>query len=99
MRQSLWRDPVAASANSVGNSIWGYYADGFFDRRAIGNPEGITATPNSAVSATTGAVAYAGRLFFNPTTNASLFMPASSYRYFNSGQIFGAGGYGYYWTT
>lgn len=99
VRQSLWRDPVAASANSVGNSIWGYYADGFFDRRAIGNPEGITATPNSAVSATTGAVAYAGRLFFNPTTNASLFMPASSYRYFNSGQIFGAGGYGYYWTT
>jgi hypothetical protein len=75
IRQSLWLNPQSGGTSSVTNSNWGYYADGFFDRRTI---------QNSAVSATNSTnnkyVAYIGRLFFHPTTFASMFFPAAGTR-------------------
>ena len=101
MRQSLWRYPQSASISDVGNSVWGYYADGFFDRREItGSIAVLGSNANSAVAATTGAVAYVGRLFFHPTTNASLFLPAAGLRFQNDrGRLEATGGGGYYWST
>ncbi|MCL2727766.1 MAG: fimbrillin family protein, partial [Bacteroidales bacterium] len=61
-------------------SVWGYYADGFFDRRQIVGSLGSPGEPLSAVNVSTVAVAYAGRLHYNITTNASLFMPGAGGR-------------------
>ena len=58
---------------------WGYYADGYFDRRQIVNSPGNSLT-NSAVAVTTNNVAYSGRLFFNVSTNASIFFPSAGFR-------------------
>ena len=110
IRQSLWLNPVAGGSWSSGrvgntdNTIFGYYADGFFDRREIENPAGVsgpgsTPRPNSAVSAATNQAAYNGRLFFNPYNNASLFFPVSGYREANQGALWNTGTSAYYWTT
>lgn len=90
-RQSLWLNPQNSTTSSLDNSAWGYYADGWFDRRAI--------TSSSTVAAGTSTVAYRGRLFFNPDTNAGLFIPAAGYRYTSSGQLSYAGSGGYYWSS
>ena len=57
---------------------FGYYADGFFDRRRIVN--GVTSIyrENSVVSSGDD-IAYIGRLFYS-ASYASLFMPAAGYR-------------------
>lgn len=45
LRQSLFYSPADGLVNSTPNSISGYYADGFFDRRQIKNsPTGDAAT-------------------------------------------------------
>ena len=92
MRQSLFVLPPlkqGASHGKVDNSAWGYYADGFFDRRpvvdAVGKKHDKNSGKNSAVSVATRDVAYVGRLFFNPLPesghyNASLFFPAAGVR-------------------
>ena len=95
IRQSLWLNPQAGVSNSnIDNSVWGYYADGFFDRRQISN---------NKVSATTNDVAYIGNLFYNTNTNASLFFPAAGNRKYASDNTAGnlqfAGNNGYYWTS
>jgi len=100
-RQSLYLNPqLGNNNNSINNSVWGYYADGFFDRRPItGGPAGSTSPgSNSSVSAGDDNIAHNGMLFFNPATNASLFFPAAGYRYSN-GPLYNAGTYGYYWTS
>ena len=56
----------------IENSQFGFYADGFYDRRVI--------ELNSLVSKDTRDVAYIGRLFYNPNTYASLFFPATGRR-------------------
>ena len=85
MRQSLfWK--VRSGWNygvELGNSIWGYYADGYFDRRKLSNGTGITAT-NTTVASGTPNIAHIGRLFYNPLVesdrlNASLFFPAAGW--------------------
>jgi hypothetical protein len=86
------------------NTAWGYYADGFFDRRPIENARGGNARPSSAVAVTGNGVAYLGRLFFNPLPaseryNASLFFPATGYRNPENGSLTGAGSYGMYWSA
>jgi len=74
-RQSLWLDPpVGNQEGNLKNSVFGNYADGFFDRRQI-VPTNLPSS-NVGVSFTTFNGALRGRLFFNPTTNASLFFPA-----------------------
>jgi len=77
-------------------SVWGYYADGFFDRRKIEDSE-IDGISNSVVSKGNDDVAYIGRLVYHPTTNASLFLPAAGMR-FNYGNLTNAGMYGRYWS-
>jgi len=95
LRQSLFQKPVIGhnKTSDIPNSVWGYYADGFFDRRPI---------TNTSVASGTKEVAYIGRLFFNPNTgsdhyNASVFFPAAGQRY--TGALTDAGVYGYYWTS
>jgi len=66
--------------NVNASSSWGYYADGYFDRRSIGNAPGTNSKVSSAVSTYNDQVAYNGRLFFNPATKASIFFPAAGYR-------------------
>ena len=74
------------------NNIKGYYADGFFDRRQ---------EVSWGVSRNNDDVAYRGFLVFNPTTNASLFLPDAGYRYSSvsdNGTLMSTGLDGYYWS-
>jgi len=79
---------VTLGTHTSTTPTWGYYADGFFDRRKIVNSAGALSQANTAVSYNSANVAdpinanvaYVGRLFFNSTTNASLFFPAAGYR-------------------
>jgi len=91
MRQSLYLNPLNGQNNSTDNSVWGYYADGYFDRRAITVAPGVTGSGLTAVSQQNSDVAYIGRLFFNPNTNASLFFPASGGRRDTDGTHIDAG--------
>jgi hypothetical protein len=70
-RQSLFLNPIAGNlANNLDNSVWGYYADGFFDRRPI--------ISNSVAPNKTN-IALIGRLFVNTKagSSASIFIPAA----------------------
>jgi hypothetical protein len=107
LRQSLYYSPGAGinyNSNLV-NSVWGYYADGFFDRRQIVTALGDNGAANSAVSVGNSSVAYVGRLFFNPIinserTNASIFFPATGNRNHVNGILQWAGGSdASYWTS
>jgi len=97
MRHSLYLDPQLGSTSSNSNSSWGYYADGFFDRRKI--VSSINSNILSAVSAENDSVAYMGRLFYNPTTYASLFFPAAGARWYDTGGLTYTGLEGRYWTS
>jgi len=99
MRQSLWLNPPSNTTSNSDNAIWGYYADGYFDRRALQTSLGSTTTTNSAVATGSIDVAYIGKLFFNPNTNASLFFPGGGYRIWNTGALDYAGIRGRYWTS
>jgi hypothetical protein len=95
IRQSLMLNPKTGSLVVISNSFWGYYADGFFDRRNTG--PGMTI--KSKVAETGGDVACIGRLFFNPNTYASLFFPAASFRYNDQGVLNTDFEVGNYWTS
>lgn len=92
---------------NAGNSkhIWGYYADGYFDRHAItgvtsGDPYGNatnTTVPSAAVKAGSNTVAYQGYLFVDLTNFTSLFMPGAGIRAQHNGQLGSAGNDGVYW--
>ena len=98
--QSLFSNIPTYTDNNVQNSVWGRYADGFFDRQAIVNSLGLNPNPiPSAVSVDNSAVAYIGRLFHNPTSYNSLFFPTSGNRYNSSGALSYAGGSGNYWSS
>ena len=79
-RQSLWLNPQTGTGSNTNNSFWGYYADGFFDRRQIVSGVGSYGGASSAVSVANKNVAYRGRLFYNPYDSRSLFLPAAGYR-------------------
>ncbi len=80
IRHSLWLQPPTGYPDfDKMNSAWGYYADGFFDRRPL------STNINGVVSSGNNDVAYSGSLFFNPVVgsdhyNASLFLPGAGYR-------------------
>jgi len=104
IRQSLWLNPPSGINSNAENSTWGYYADGYFDRNKLvaslyNTVKTSTSTPNSAVNTNSVDVAYEGKLFFNPITNASLFFPAGGFRFDFEGSLYNAGGRARYWTS
>ena len=74
---------------------WGYYADGFFDRRAPGTSEFGVAV---SVVATGSDVAFMGQLVYNPSTIASLFIPSAGNRFPTEQDTYGGGETGRYWS-
>ena len=106
LRQSLFMGPLVngatGSTTNKHNTIYGYYADGFFDRRELGTP--VNGKLNSAVAEGTRDFAYSGRLFVNQNINgdhynASLFFPLAGWRNSSTGALSQAGDIGYYWTS
>ena len=94
--QSLYLNPQSGKTNSVTNSVWGYYADGYFDRRPI--ISSVTGTTMSAVGSGS-TVAYIGRMFYNSSTGANIFFPAAGYRADFSGGLYSAGECGMNWSA
>jgi len=75
------RSDFNATTLTTSNALWGYYADGFFDRRLIKDALGMgDPLSRSAVSTSSDSVAYIGNLFHHPVTNATNFTPAAGYR-------------------
>jgi hypothetical protein len=100
MRQSLYYAPKNSTTNmdETGGRAWGYYADGYFDRRPITFQN--SSYQNTTVSPNTKDVAYIGTLFFNSANgNRSLFMPAGGYRYTVGGTLNNSGISGSFWTS
>jgi hypothetical protein len=93
-RQSLYLTPPTGANNNSDNIVWGYYADGYFDRRQI--VASVDEVASSAVSPDTKDVGYQGTLFVNTSTKASLFMPWGGERL--GGNLLYAGERGYYFT-
>ena len=83
LRQSLYKDLADESGINGHNSVWGYYADGFFDRRELSG--------KTTVAGTTRDAAYVGRMFINEYNDASLFFPAAGYRNYAQGELFSKG--------
>jgi len=104
LRQSIWLTPQTGNTtNNFDNSVWGYYADGFFDRREIVNGVWTSGGTNSSVSIDNDQIAHQGRLFFNPVSTSShyvssLFFPAAGMRgtNVNTGYFSAMGNNGYY---
>lgn len=99
IRQSLFSAPKNDDEVSTDNSIYGFYADGFFDRHRLRTPPGLSTFAYSAVSIDTYDIAFCGRLFFNPNNGASLFFPYAGERRSDNGQIQNLGRIGAYFTT
>ena len=112
IRQSLYAIPNGDTFGpshpadvTLQNSIWGYYADGFFDRLPVGtSPNGVDSTtvsynPSNLSAPSNASVAYAGLLIYNPTTAASLFLPTSGLRESNNGALTDTGAMSAYWTS
>ena len=112
-RQSLYATPDGDTYGPahpdhihIDNSLWGFYADGFFDRLPVEtSPNGIVSTTVSYHALNLAApanaeIAYAGRLFYNPTTFSSLFLPAPGLRDGSDGGALKESGYrAAYWTN
>jgi hypothetical protein len=85
--QSLLPDPTGTTSSTT-NVISGYYADGFFDRRALVSVPDQTSFPLCCVSYSTTAagryVAVRGSVIFNPNTLQSIFFPLSGGRSVNN---------------
>ncbi len=88
--QSLWQTVPPKRETNTDNSVWGYYADGWFDRKEL-NSNANTVEGNNA------GAAYVGRLFYNTNGSASIFFPVAGnrqdYTTIMTGQV------GAYWTT
>lgn len=108
LRQSLLASLLDGRTPSNNNTVTGYYADGFFDRRCLVSSTGSFV--GTTVSFLTGLldlknakVAYIGTLFYNPNNWASLFFPSAGGRpgaTLTPGVPIGnAGQYGFYWCS
>jgi hypothetical protein len=110
IRQSWYATPdnetysTVPTNTNLENSLWGFYADGFSDRLVVASsPNGTDSTTvsfnSSNLSAITNTdVAYVGRLIYNPTTYASIFLPAPGTRGIN-GTLTSSGTFATYWTS
>lgn len=99
---------VLYSSKILENVKYGYYADGFFDRRPIktgtmlngsSRETGLTTIAYNGVSLYNANAAFGGTLLFNPETNASVFFPAAGRRWHQDGSLEYAGETGYYWSS
>jgi hypothetical protein len=101
MRQSLYAAPGNGAGTTGSGWAWGYYADGYFDRRPIGISVGTNAVANTAVSVNTKDAAYIGTLFFNSANgNRSLFAPAAGIRNPEANYVLSySGDTGRYWSS
>lgn len=98
--QSLYANPIDGNDSELTNSVWGYYADGFFDRRTPTMQTSYwSSSANSAVSTDQSTVAYIGRLYYNPNDYTSLFFPAAGQRNSSSGYLLSTGDQGCYWSS
>jgi len=106
IRHSLWISGAGSVKENQDtnpeNVVWGYYADGYFDRRqivpAIVGPTTNYPTTLPRAVATPGAeVAYMGMLLYNKYNNASLFFPVTGFRTLN-GSLDQAGKSGHGWS-
>ncbi|WP_018335998.1 hypothetical protein [Butyricimonas synergistica] len=77
------------------NTTFTFYSDGFFDRRPIKEPS----SGNYGVSIDNSQVGYQGVLYFNPTTYASIFFPATGRLNNITGKLESPGSTGYYWSA
>ncbi|MCD7969942.1 MAG: hypothetical protein LUF87_06270 [Alistipes sp.] len=75
--QSLFLNPPVDNQNELSNSVKGYYADGFFDRRPL---ESHGFENHNVVSKTDHRIAHLGVVMFNPWNYGSLFFPLSGTR-------------------
>ncbi|MCL2727667.1 MAG: hypothetical protein FWD56_04710, partial [Bacteroidales bacterium] len=98
IKQSLWEKPQMGYGNNESNILFGYYADGFYDRRKVERLGG-SANANGYVAGDTPEMAWGGRLFYNPVTNASLFFPVGKGRNFNDGVVPPSLTYAHYQTS
>jgi len=108
VRQSLWWNPVdGAGVGNSNNLAWGYYADGFFDRREIVDAIHAGGVPDldyGLKSSVYGNVrdpraAHIGNLFFNPYNRASLFFPSPGFRGDMYGNLLFSGVHSIYQTS
>ena len=70
--------------------VWGYYADGYFDRRAVN-------AATHSVSGTSVGIASAGGIFYHPTTYKSVFTTTSGFRDI-TGELMDVGVRSGYWS-
>ena len=106
--------PTGGSSSNITNlmantaSVWGYYADGFFDRRKLCGPIGMAGKSETQVSwdntndaaAKNEFVAYAGALLYNISDNKSIFFPSAGLRLggSNSGGLNSPGDFAGFWS-
>lgn len=93
----------------LNEGMYGFYADGFFDRRPIvkrnmvdGLQRDKTPVPTTTykgVSLDNTEAAYGGTLLFNATSKASVFFPAAGRRWYANGSLEYASETGYYWSS
>ena len=104
MRQSLFLMPPVGHSETHQtnreNAVFGFYADGFFDRRlptnATGNP--VSRATASTVAAGTIQIAHRGVVLFNTESQASIFFPHSgTLSAFGTPSLIGS--HGGYWST
>ncbi|MCL2072332.1 MAG: fimbrillin family protein [Marinilabiliaceae bacterium] len=97
-RHSLWENYTLAQGGNGNqdNYAYGYYADGFYDRRPADKSNDYTS--NGVVAGGTKYAAFGGGLFFNENTKASLFFPVGGQRDGSTGIIKNQGITGYYLT-
>ena len=84
------------------NNVNGYYADGFFDRRARTSTAQGAIPAEKAVSYNNANIAYAGIMFFNITTRASIFFPTGNNFRMSDGSLVDNSYYAYilyYWSS
>ena len=112
IRQSWYATPNSdtyathQTAVILDNAVWGFYADGLFDRRVVvSSPNGVDSTavrfnPANIALEDNKFIAYAGQLVYNPTTFASLFLPLPGTREGSAnGALANSGERGAYWTS
>jgi len=89
--------------------IYGFYADGFFDRRPIQEREMLDGMQRASATGQTKKykgvaldnteAAFKGTLVFNPDTKASVFFPSAGRRWLEDGSLEYAGETGFYWSS
>lgn len=81
--------------------LFGFYADGYYDRRPMKVQMSTTSSTRVSVGVSVNSpnVAYRGTVVYNPESNASNFFPASGRRRDRGGWLEYAGETAYYWSS